>query len=111
MLTIGSLFSGIGGLERGLALAGLGPVRWQVERDPYCRAVLERHWPGDPMKKPPKKPARKFVLIEVETKLSNADLSAEVCGAVTRISDYPGGFAAVHVLQVHVNAAKKEPTR
>lgn len=45
-LTIGSLFSGIGGLELGLERAGLGPVLWQVEIDPYCRAVLEKHWPG-----------------------------------------------------------------
>lgn len=58
----------------------------------------------------PKRPSRKFVLIEVETTLSNAVLSAEVCGAVTRVSD-TGGFAVVHVLQVHVNAAKKESKR
>lgn len=45
MLSIGSLFSGIGGLERGLELAGLGPVRYQVESDETCRKVLERHWP------------------------------------------------------------------
>ncbi len=44
-MTIGSLFSGIGLLERGLELAGFGPVSWHAEVDPYCRAVLHRHWP------------------------------------------------------------------
>ena len=38
-MTIGSLFSGVGLLERGLELAGLGPVKWHAEIDPYCRAA------------------------------------------------------------------------
>ena len=46
MLTIGSLFSGIGGLEMGLEMSGLGPVLFQVEKDEYCLKILEKHWPG-----------------------------------------------------------------
>lgn len=47
MLTYGSLFTGIGGIDLGLDRAGL-ECRWQVEIDPYCQTVLKEHWPNVP---------------------------------------------------------------
>ena len=43
-LTFGSLFAGIGGIDRGFERAGM-VGKWQVEIDPYARRVLAKHWP------------------------------------------------------------------
>lgn len=51
MFTIGSLFSGIGGLdlgvEQGLRASGFDTtVLYQAESNPYAREILKKHWPG-----------------------------------------------------------------
>lgn len=45
-LRMGSLFSGVGGIELGLEWAGLGPTVFQVESDPFCQQVLTKNWPS-----------------------------------------------------------------
>ena len=61
-LSVGSLFSGIGGLDIGLERTG-AEVLWQVEVDGFCREQLDRRWKGmdryddirrlDPLRLPP----------------------------------------------------------
>jgi len=43
----GSLFSGIGGIEKGLAFLNVDTV-WQSEIDPSASQVLNAHWPSTP---------------------------------------------------------------
>lgn len=46
-MTIGSLFSGIGGFDLGMMRAGHRVV-WFCETNPFCRQVLAKHWPTIP---------------------------------------------------------------
>lgn len=47
VITFGSLFSGGGGLDKGLEDAGLKCV-FQVENDRHCLTILNKHWPDVP---------------------------------------------------------------
>lgn len=48
MLKVGSLFSGAGLCDLGLHWAGF-EHRFFCEIDPWCRSILEKHWPGIPL--------------------------------------------------------------
>jgi DNA (cytosine-5)-methyltransferase 1 len=48
ILTVGSLFAGIGGFDLGLERTGGFRTSWFCEKDPYCQRVLAKHWPGIP---------------------------------------------------------------
>lgn len=48
-LRIGSLFSGVGGLDLGLEWAGVGHPAWFAECEPYPASILRRRWPGVPV--------------------------------------------------------------
>jgi DNA (cytosine-5)-methyltransferase 1 len=51
MITIGSLFSGIGGIELGLEKTGGFKTEWFVENNLYARFILRKHWPDTPIYK------------------------------------------------------------
>lgn len=42
--TVGSLFSGIGGIDLGLERVGFRPA-WFCERNEWCQKILAKHWP------------------------------------------------------------------
>ncbi len=44
MITVGSLFTGIGGFDLGFERCGMEIV-WQVENDKFCNELLEKKWP------------------------------------------------------------------
>lgn len=44
-MNVGSLFSGVGGIELGFERARGFTTKWFVERDDYAQAVLRKHWP------------------------------------------------------------------
>lgn len=48
MLKVGSLFSGAGLCDLGLQWTGFRH-QWFCEIDPFCRAILARHWPDIPI--------------------------------------------------------------
>jgi DNA (cytosine-5)-methyltransferase 1 len=48
MMTVGSLFAGIGGLDLGFKRAGF-EVIWQCEQDDFCTKILNKHWPDTPV--------------------------------------------------------------
>lgn len=48
MLKIGSLFSGVGGLEMGVQAVIGGEVAWHAEIDPGACKVLAHRYPGVP---------------------------------------------------------------
>jgi len=48
MKNVGSLFSGIGGIELGFEREGFR-TKWFIENAEYCQAVLRKHWPDVPI--------------------------------------------------------------
>ena len=46
-MTFGDVCAGIGGISLGLQRAGMTPA-FQIENDPFCTKVLEKHWPDVP---------------------------------------------------------------
>ena len=84
MLTHGSLFSGIGGFDLGFERAGFTTL-WQVECDPYCLKVLEKHWPDV---------TRYADVRSVHGVLAHAEHDGLSAATVTRSSQTPSHWSA-----------------
>lgn len=85
-LTVGSLFSGIGGLlDLGLERAGMR-VAWQAENDPFCADVLGRHWPDVP---------------------NLGDVTSIDWAEVPRVDLICGGFPCQDISDAHTNGTRE----
>jgi hypothetical protein len=81
-ITHGSLFTGIGGLDLGLERAGM-VTKWQVEIDPYCTRVLEKHWPDVPRFKDVRDVGKKNLeAVDVISGVTGRDVMGYFLGAV-----------------------------
>ena len=85
-LTVGSVFSGIGGFDLGLERAGMEVV-WQVEINPFRRRILGRHWPD----------VERFEDVRdisyiAETDLRQQSDAAKTRGDLSRVDLLCGGF-------------------
>lgn len=89
MLTVGSLFSGAGLWDLGLHWAGMRHVFF-CEKDPFCRAVLARHWPGLPI---------------------HEDVATLKCAELPPVDVLCGGFPCQDVSQGGKRAGIKKGTR
>jgi DNA (cytosine-5)-methyltransferase 1 len=90
------LFSGIGGFSLGLERAGMRTVAF-CEIDPYCRAVLRKHWPDVP------------VYDDVRT-LTAARLAADV-GDATGAGSLSGAQSRIHCREEGAGPRHAQPER
>lgn len=99
MLTVGSLFAGIGGFDLGFERAGMRTV-WFCEQDEFCRRVLAKHWPGVPCY-----PDVRALVGDAAGASSDAyaDVQEAEEGASVRGAGEPGGGAVVPVQVPYVD--------